>query len=229
MLVDIFSSLDCHADDSLGFRSWVVSKVVFLFGLVLIWCLCGKFWVWPPMWFLVVNSVLVGVMFEVVGACGGNRVGGFSLGHVGAFLALLFLNFGGLVPGVFSWTSHLSVGLVFGVGWWFWSVFSGWQYHCGKTLGNLLPSGTPSVLCPLMIVIETVSVIIRPVTLSVRLVANVMMGHLVLGLVGDYVSESWVGGGYWVVSGYVVFEMLVCTLQAYVFTLLVSLYSSEHP
>nr|QCX42046.1 ATP synthase F0 subunit 6 [Margaritifera margaritifera] len=228
MLTDIFSSLDCYAGGSWDLRSWVVSQAVFLTGLVLIGHFFGKTWVLPSMVCLA-SWILVGVMFEVVIGCGGSRMGVFSLGHIGVFIVLLLLNFGGMVPGVFSLTSHLSVGSVFGVGWWFWSVFSGWWYSPSKFLAHLLPSGTPSILCPLMVMIESVSITIRPVTLSVRLVANVMMGHLVMSLVGDYVCASWVGGGYWVVGGYMVFEVLVCILQAYVFTLLVSLYSSEHP
>nr|ARH56128.1 ATP synthase F0 subunit 6 [Pseudunio marocanus] len=228
MLTDIFSSLDCYSVDSSSLRSLVIGQAVFLWGLVLIWYFLGKIWVLPSAACLV-DSVLVGVMFEVVIACGGKWAGGFSLGHIGVFVVLMFLNFGGIIPGVFSWSSHLSVGSVLGVGWWFWSVSSGSWYKWTNYLAHLLPSGTPFVLCPLMVMIESVSIAIRPVTLSVRLVANVTMGHLVLSLVGDYVSGSLISVGYCVIGGYVMFEVLVCVLQAYVFTLLVSLYSSEHP
>jgi F0F1-type ATP synthase membrane subunit a len=76
-----------------------------------------------------------------------------------------------------------------------------------------------------MILIETVRLLIRPITLSVRLVANITMGHLVLRLMGD----SMIGIGSLIVGGYVLFEFFVCRLQAYVFTLLVRLYRSDHP
>ncbi len=93
-------------------------------------------------------------------------------------------------------------------------------------MAHLLPLGTPVALCPLMVLIETVSVVIRPITLSVRLVANITMGHLMLSLVGESLVGSFRMG---VLGPYVLFEFFVCGLQAYVFSLLVVLYRADHP
>lgn len=73
--------------------------------------------------------------------------------------------------------------------------------------------------------IERVSILIRPVTLAVRLVANITIGHLVLALIG---SRRIIGIQSLVFGAYVLFEFFVCGLQAYVFTLLVSLYRVDH-
>lgn len=165
------------------------------------------------------------MVFRIVEDCNGNRFGGFRIGYVAIFFTILCLNFSGIVPGSFRLTSQLSVGVFFGLVWWFWSVISGFFLSCKKSLGHLLPIGTPWILCPIIILIETVRLLIRPITLSVRLVANITMGHLVLRLMGD----SMIGVGRLIVGGYVLFEFFVCRLQSYVFTLLVRLYRSDHP
>nr|AOX13197.1 ATP synthase F0 subunit 6 [Lamprotula caveata] len=225
MLVDIFSSLDFYyVSES---RSWLISCLSYFWlmaGGLALYPQKGGFWV-AGSWFLRVINALVSVVFQIITDCKGYRFGGLSLGCIGGFWVLVVLNFGGMVPGSASLTSQLSVGLSLALVWWFWCILSGCCYSWKSFLGHLLPLGTPAVLCPVMIVIESVSVLIRPVTLAVRLVANITMGHLVLSLMGD----TMIGGGSVVVGAYVLFEFFVCGLQAYVFILLVSLYSSDHP
>nr|ALQ78690.1 ATP synthase F0 subunit 6 [Potomida littoralis] len=225
MLTDIFSSLDYYyvSESRSLFIDWL-SYFSLMMGGLAVYPQKGGFWV-NGSYFLRVIYTLVGVIFRIVVDCKGYRFGGFGLGCVGGFWVLILLNFGGMVPGSTSLTSQLSVGLSFALMWWFWSVFSGCCYDWKSFLGHLLPLGTPVVLCPLMIMIESVSVLIRPVTLAVRLVANITMGHLVLSLMGD----NLIGKGSVIVGIYVLFEFFVCGLQAYVFTLLVSLYSADHP
>nr|AUF70005.1 ATP synthase F0 subunit 6 [Lampsilis powellii] len=224
MLVDIFSSLDYYSDSGMEIFQASCSYLSILIGSLVFCPYELKFWVAESGVSLFLVRVL-SVVFGIIEDCGGNRFGGFSIGYVAIFLTILCLNFGGMVPGSFSLTSQLSVGVFFGLVWWFWSVMSGFFLSCKKSLGHLLPIGTPWILCPIMILIETVSLLIRPITLSVRLVANMTMGHLVLSLMGD----SMIGVGSLIVGGYVLFEFFVCSLQSYVFTLLVSLYSSDHP
>nr|YP_003354976.1 ATP synthase F0 subunit 6 [Venustaconcha ellipsiformis]ACQ91030.1 ATP synthase F0 subunit 6 [Venustaconcha ellipsiformis] len=225
MLVDIFSSLDYYSNSgSEVFQMGCSYFGIFAGGLVFWSPYQFKFWVAESGLSLVLVRVL-SVVFGIVEDCNGGRFGGFSLGYASIFLTIFCLNISGMVPGSFSVTSQLSVGVFFGLVWWLWSVMSGFFLSCKKSLGHLLPIGTPWVLCPIMILIETVSLLIRPITLSVRLVANMTMGHLVLSLMGD----KMIGLGSLVVGGYVLFEFFVCSLQAYVFTLLVSLYSSDHP
>nr|UUJ37703.1 ATP synthase subunit 6 [Potamilus streckersoni] len=224
MLVDIFSSLDYYTDNGSKFFELSCSYFGIMVGSLVFYLYKSKFWVVESGFSLALIGVL-SVVFGVIKDCNGGRFGGLSLGYVSVFLSIVCLNFGGMVPGSFGATSQLSVGVFLGLVWWFWCIVSGFSLSCKKSLGHLLPAGTPWVLCPLMILIETISVLIRPITLSVRLVANMTMGHLVLGLMGD----NMIGIGSLVVGGYVLFEFFVCSLQAYVFTLLVGLYSSDHP
>lgn len=86
--------------------------------------------------------------------------------------------------------------------------------------------GTPFLLCPLMIIIERARTLIRPITLAIRLVANITIGHLVMALMGARGVFNIIR---FVFGVYVLYEFFVCGLQAYVFSLLVMIYSGDHP
>jgi F-type H+-transporting ATPase subunit a len=97
-------------------------------------------------------------------------------------------------------------------------------------LAHLVPLGTPSVLMPFMVLIETIRNIIRPGTLAVRLSANIIAGHLLLVLLGN----QGVGASYYILSLVVVVQILlllleraVALIQSYVFAVLMTLYSRE--
>nr|AGG19451.1 ATP synthase F0 subunit 6 [Sinohyriopsis cumingii] len=226
MLVDIFSSLDFYAGmEECDYMGHFFGYFSFLLGGWVLYCQKGHFWAGGSSWVRVERAFLA-VMYGVVKDSKGSYFGGFGLGCVSLFFGLILLNFGGMIPGSLSASSHLSVSLPLGLTWWFWSVFSGLSLNWKGALAHLLPLGTPVALCPLMVLIETVSVVIRPITLSVRLVANITMGHLMLSLVGESLVGSFSMG---VLGPYVLFEFFVCGLQAYVFSLLVVLYSADHP
>jgi len=93
-------------------------------------------------------------------------------------------------------------------------------------LAHLQPVGSPAFLNPFLCVIELVRLIVRPVTLAVRLTANLRTGHILIALLGTGFMSSvsvLVGGMF-----YFMFEMAVCLIQAYIFTLLPTLYSDDH-
>nr|QDH07363.1 ATP synthase F0 subunit 6 [Chamberlainia hainesiana] len=226
MLVDIFSSLDFYVSiwdyESIEI---LVSYFSFVVGGLMTYQVSHQFWVYKSVCCFV-EDVISSMMFKVVSNSKGMYFGVFGLGSMSLFLSVFVVNIGGMIPGSLSVTSHLSVAFGLSLVWWMWSIFSGLVYSADEVLAHLLPMGTPVMLCPLMVLIETVSVLIRPVTLSVRLAANITMGHLVLSLAGDWlIDKVWV----WVLGPYVLFEFFVCGLQAYVFSLLIVLYSADHP
>jgi F-type H+-transporting ATPase subunit a len=97
----------------------------------------------------------------------------------------------------------------------------------------LAPSGAPGALMPFLILIETISILIRPITLTVRLVANISAGHIILALLANVLSSS-LGIFSWsacvaIIIFYYLFEIFVSFIQAYIFTLLIRLYITEHP
>lgn len=97
-------------------------------------------------------------------------------------------------------------------------------------LAHLVPLGTPTVLIPFMVLIETISNVIRPGTLAVRLAANMIAGHLLLVLLGNQgvvVSSYILGVLLFVQILLLTLERAVAVIQAYVFAVLSTLYSSE--
>lgn len=112
-------------------------------------------------------------------------------------------------------------------------IFSGYTYNFKKSLAHLCPSGAPILLIPLLVIIERISILIRPLTLTVRLVANIRAGHIILALTASALSSGLnhlaVGFLGIIIIAYYLFEFFVSLIQAYIFTLLVSLYIAEHP
>nr|ADL62659.1 ATP synthase F0 subunit 6 [Lasmigona subviridis] len=230
MLMDIFSSLDAGM-----YSNFSISGLVWLSGFMgLSIALMG---VWVSVSSInVMFFSLIDVVLDLVKSCSGKFFGSFALGQVSLFMLIFIVNISGMIPNVFSPTSHLSLTLVLAMAIWFCLVLSGWTYSWKESASHLVPAGSPTGLIPLLVMIESVSILIRPITLGVRLAANITMGHLMLHVIGAYVVEffyeiSLIGSllGSLVMWGYVIFEFAVSFLQAYVFVLLVGLYSSDHP
>nr|BBM96198.1 ATP synthase F0 subunit 6 [Nodularia douglasiae] len=230
MLMDIFSSLDAGVNSNFS-----VSGLVWLSGFVGLSISLMSMWIGLS-GINVMFFALMEVVLDLVKSCSGKFFGGFALGQVSLFMLIFIVNISGMIPNVFSPTSHLSLTLVLAMMVWFCLVFSGWVFSWKESAGHLVPTGSPVVLIPLLVLIESVSILIRPITLGVRLAANITMGHLMLHVIGEYVvgffyQISFLGSllGGLVMWGYVIFEFAVSFLQAYVFVLLVGLYSSDHP
>nr|AOX15195.1 ATP synthase F0 subunit 6 [Achatinella sowerbyana] len=149
------------------------------------------------------------------------------------FMLILTNNFMGMLPFVFSTTSSLWVNGSLSILLWGMFIISGLFFSMHKSLAHLAPTGSPLILLPLLILIETVSILIRPLTLTVRLVANISAGHIILTLISTVLSSS-LNMMYFMLSiiimfFYSLFEFFVCFIQAYIFTLLLNLYLQEHP
>lgn len=159
---------------------------------------------------------------------------GATLGQTITFIRLLIFiavnNFIGLFPYVFTSTSHLSITLSLALPLWLSFICYGWFNHTQHMLAHLVPLGTPTVLIPFIVLIETISNVIRPGTLAVRLTANIIAGHLLLVLLGN----QGVSASYPLLAIVVGVQILLLTLesavaliQSYVFAVLITLYSRE--
>nr|YP_003227097.1 ATP synthase F0 subunit 6 [Lagocephalus lunaris]ACX33659.1 ATP synthase F0 subunit 6 [Lagocephalus lunaris] len=149
-------------------------------------------------------------------------------------LFLITLNMLGLLPYTFTPTTQLSMNLAFAAPLWLMTVIVGMQKNPNAALGHLLPEGTPTPLIPILIVIETISLLIRPVALAVRLTANLTAGHLLMQLVALGVCHtlpympavaSLTMALFFLLT---ILEVAVAMIQAYVFVLLLSLYLQEN-
>jgi F-type H+-transporting ATPase subunit a len=154
---------------------------------------------------------------------------------------VLTANLLGMVPSSFTVTSHIIVTaafafLVIGV-----VLVYGIVKHGSHFFGLFVPSGVPGWLLPFMVLIEAVSFVSRPISLSLRLFGNMLAGHIALKVFGGFVVALTTGAG---VLGYVIaplplllaialtaLEFLVAFLQAYVFAILTCVYLNDalHP
>ena len=166
----------------------------------------------------------------------GINIGGFVNIVTGLFLFLILINIRGLVPYVFRPTRHLAVSLSLGLPLWLTLIVSAVFFNPRSVVAGLLPIGAPAPLNPFLVIIETVRIMVRPITLSVRLTANMRAGHIVLTLIGNYLTASFFISSIFSILLllsiqvlYTVFEFGIRLIQAYIFCLLITLYSDEHP
>nr|AHA52563.1 ATP synthase F0 subunit 6 [Pselaphanus sp. QL-2013] len=144
-------------------------------------------------------------------------------------LIMIFLNnLFGLFPYIFTCTSHMSFSLYLSCSIWISFMIFGWLNNTEFMFIHLVPMNTPFILMMFMVIIETLSNLIRPLTLSIRLVANMIAGHLLLVLLGEYGSLSI----YYLLFLFIqmlllLLEMMVAFIQAYVFVILLILYMKE--
>lgn len=146
------------------------------------------------------------------------------------FVFILFSNYIGLIPGTYTVTSQIIVTAVFSCLVYGLSLVVGFYLHGAKFLGILVPPGTPGWLLPLMIPIEIISQLARPISLAVRLFANMTAGHVMLAVLFSLT----IGGG--LLIGWLPFvftvaiyglEFGIAFIQAYIFTILTCVYLGD--
>nr|WCQ71417.1 ATP synthase F0 subunit 6 [Hodotermopsis sjostedti] len=155
---------------------------------------------------------------------------GSTLIFISLFSMIMFNNFMGLFPYVFTSTSHLTMTLSLALPLWMSFMLYGWINNTHHMLMHLVPQGTPNVLMPFMVCIETISNLIRPGTLAVRLAANMIAGHLLLTLLGNNgpsINSSLLMVLIIMQIALLTLESAVAIIQSYVFAVLSTLYSSE--
>nr|APD81763.1 ATP synthase F0 subunit 6 [Stenella attenuata] len=158
----------------------------------------------------------------------------WSLMLVSLFLFIASTNLLGMLPHSFTPTTQLSMNLGMAIPLWAGTVFIGFRNKTKMSLAHLLPLGTPTFLIPMLVMIETISLFIQPLALAVRLTANITAGHLLLHLIGSAtlalmsISLFTALITFIILTLLIILEFAVALIQAYVFTLLVSLYLQDN-
>ena len=146
------------------------------------------------------------------------------------FMFVLFCNMLGMLPYSFTVTSHIIVTFALAAVIFIGVTIIGFANHGVGYLKLFIPSGVPVVLLPLIVIIEIISYLARPVSLSVRLFANMMAGHTMLKVFGGFVISLGIIGG-WLPLSFTValigLEVLIAFLQAYVFAILTCIYLND--
>nr|QUT09540.1 ATP synthase F0 subunit 6 [Metopidius indicus] len=147
---------------------------------------------------------------------------------------LLTINLLGLLPYTFTPTTQLSMNMALAFPLWLATLLTGLRNQPSISLGHLLPEGTPTILIPALIMIETTSLLIRPLALGVRLTANLTAGHLLIQLISTATTALLpLIPSVSLLTTLILFlltilEIAVAMIQAYVFVLLLSLYLQEN-
>nr|AOR87147.1 ATP synthase F0 subunit 6 [Typosyllis sp. patternB] len=150
------------------------------------------------------------------------------------FMSIIVLNLYGAAPYTITLTSHLMVTLSIGLPLWFAMILMASSMSIKLMTSHLLPENTPKFIASFLSLVETLSSYIRPITLSFRLAANISAGHVILGMVSSsvvFASFSSLPSSLMPItasSAYTMFEMAICLVQAFVFTLLTSMYSNDY-
>jgi len=146
------------------------------------------------------------------------------------FMFVLFCNMLGMLPYSFTVTSHIIVTFALAAVIFVGVTIIGFVNHGVGYLKLFIPSGVPVFLLPLIVIIEIISYLSRPVSLSVRLFANMMAGHTMLKVFGGFVISLGIIGG-WLPLSFAValtgLEILIAFLQAYVFAILTCIYLND--
>lgn len=229
MIPDIFSSFDPYSFNSIN----PSIRLFIIINLLLILITQLSFWISITRansliipFILLINAQLAHTFI--------NNLKGLSQIVSTLFFSIIIINLLGLIPYFFSTSRHLIFTLIFGLPLWLSIIISRFFKSIKKSIAHFLPDGAPDWLNPFLVLIETTRVTVRPITLSFRLAANMSAGHIVLGLIGIYCAAAWFNSLTGLILlllttiGYILFEVAICLIQAYIFCLLLSLYADDH-
>nr|YP_011017293.1 ATP synthase F0 subunit 6 [Amblyomma dissimile]WQF68956.1 ATP synthase F0 subunit 6 [Amblyomma dissimile] len=144
------------------------------------------------------------------------------------FMIILFSNFFGLMPFIFTPSSHLVFTMFYSFSIWMSLMIFGFVNKFNKMMIHLVPTGSPFILSFFMVLIESISNLIRPITLSVRLTANMISGHLLIHLLSSMMMEIHLFLiMFLIMIMLLILETAVAMIQSFVFMTLISLYVNE--
>nr|YP_010736677.1 ATP synthase F0 subunit 6 [Urochelellus acutihumeralis]WEM32430.1 ATP synthase F0 subunit 6 [Urochelellus acutihumeralis] len=221
MMNNLFSSFDPTTNMMLSLNWISTSLGLFMMPL--------KFWTLPNRIMLIMKTIMTKLHLEFKMLLKSESKG-LSLMMITIFMFILTNNVMGLLPYIFTSSSHLIYTLSLALPLWLACMTFGWLNNTKHMLAHMVPLGTPTLLTPFMVMIETISNIIRPSSLAVRLTANMIAGHLLMSLLGNNSTSSSTLALTIIMMIQVMlmmFEMAVSLIQAYVFSVLSTLYSSE--
>lgn len=223
MIINLFSIFDPSTSIFNFSLNWIRTILGILFFPII-------FWFFPSRISIFWNKIFLILHLEFKTLLGIYSYKGTTFIFISLFSLILFNNFLGLFPYIFTSTSHITLTLRLALPLWLSFILIGWINNSKHIFAHLVPQGTPSVLIPFIVLIETIRNIIRPGTLAVRLSANIIAGHLLLTLLGNTGNSlSTIIIRLLIIAQLLllILESAVAIIQSYVFTILRTLYSRE--
>nr|QZX44149.1 ATP synthase F0 subunit 6 [Aphidius gifuensis]WLE71506.1 ATP synthase F0 subunit 6 [Aphidius gifuensis] len=219
-MLNLFSIFD--PSTKIFMLNWISSLIGLFFIPQMYWFMSSR------ILFLMINFMLILWMeFKIILKSKFNMNN--LLFYISLFLFIMMNNFMGLFPYIFTSSSHLIYSLGLSLPMWLGLMMFGWIKNTNFMFAHLVPQGTPFILMFFMVLIESLSNIIRPFTLSIRLTANMIAGHLLLTLLSSFIPKFFLF--YLIVLilqlMLLILEVSVSLIQSYVFVILMILYLKE--
>lgn len=219
MITNLFSSFD----PSTGFLSlnWLRSIILLLFMPIIYWYI-------PNRYIILYNKVILSLNSELNTLINHKSLGR-SLIFLSLFIFILINNILGLLPYIFTSSSHLVFTIRLALPLWLSFILYGFINNMNHIFCHLVPLGTPNILIPFIVIIETIRNLIRPGSLAVRLTANMIAGHLLIILLGNSTVNYELYVSIIIIFQIllILFELAVSIIQSYVFIVLRTLYYRE--
>lgn len=222
MITNLFSSFDPSSFISLPLN-WISATFLLLIATPIFWLVPNKKNI-----FIVSLTSTLHKEFRLL--LGGTNINGLTIMFITLFTFILLNNFLGLFPYIFTASSHLALTLGIALPLWVTFILFGWVNNTTHIFAHIVPCGTPGALIPFIVLIESIRNVIRPITLSVRLMANIVAGHLLITLLGNQTALA----SNFILAGLIFTQIILLTLEAavaviqsYVFAVLSTLYSRE--
>lgn len=222
MITNLFSIFDPSTIYNISLN-WL--SIIIIFFLLPI-----KFWKLPNNIIFFYKKLLNLINNEFKIIINKNKNNNFILIFISLFIYIIINNFIRLFPYIFTRTRHLSINLRISLPVWIRIIIYGWINKINHIFIHLVPQGTPNVLIPFIVIIESIRNMIRPITLTVRLTANIIAGHLLLTLLRNMGSKIII----LIIPILIIIQIIllilesaVSIIQAYVFSILITLYIRE--
>lgn len=223
MITNLFSIFDPSTKIIFNFSINWISLLLFLLIL-------------PNIFWLIPNNInliyikLLNTLFNEFKIIIKKKNNNFNLIFISLFIFIIINNFIGLFPYIFTGTRHLSINLTLSIPLWLSIILYGWINTTNNIFIHLVPQGTPNLLIPFIILIESIRNLIRPITLTIRLTANIIAGHLLLTLLGNLGPKLIIIFLPILLIVQIILltlESAVAIIQSYVFSVLITLYVRE--
>nr|YP_009400234.1 ATP synthase F0 subunit 6 [Floraphis choui]YP_009400312.1 ATP synthase F0 subunit 6 [Floraphis meitanensis]ARW70239.1 ATP synthase F0 subunit 6 [Floraphis choui]ARW70369.1 ATP synthase F0 subunit 6 [Floraphis meitanensis] len=197
--------------------NWISSTMIIIFMPNFLWMMPNR-----------INMIILNLMNilnkEMLMLYKSKNIKSPSFMFISLFMFILLNNFISLFPYIFSSSSHMIFSMTMAMPFWLFYITLSIFKNTKNMISHLIPLNTPIYLAPLMTLIETMSILIRPLSLSIRLTANLIAGHLLMTLL-NFNSIMFII--ILIQMFMMMFELCVALIQSYVFSILASLYSSE--
>nr|QXT59987.1 ATP synthase membrane subunit 6 [Dasyaphis rhusae] len=197
--------------------NWISSMMIIIMMPNLMWII-------PNRISMLMNKMMMTLNNEMLMLYKSKNIKSPSFMFLALFMFIFLNNFMSLFPYIFSSSSHMVFSLTLALPFWLFFIIKSMIKNTSNMIAHLIPLSTPIYLAPLMTIIETMSIFIRPFSLSIRLTANMIAGHLLMTLLN---SNSMMIIILMIQMFMMTFELCVAMIQSYVFSILSSLYSSE--